>query len=122
MVKEKIRLAYEAGTVDQMKAELKEIIELCEATENKHFQWFSKLIKRHFDGMAAHAKFRLSNSKIEGINNKIKTLRRQGYGYTDDEYFSSRSSMPAERSTSGTRHHTEKMIELCFIRHGASVL
>ena len=37
--------------------------------------------------MAAHAKFRLSNAKIEGINNKIKTLRRQGYGYPDDEYF-----------------------------------
>ena len=87
LVKEKIRHAYEAGTVDQMKAELKEIIELCEATENKHFQWFSKLIKRHFDGMSAHAKFRLSNGQIKGINNKIKTLRRQGYGYPDDEYF-----------------------------------
>jgi hypothetical protein len=24
---------------------------------------------------------------MEGINNKIKTLRRQGYGYPDDEYF-----------------------------------
>ena len=87
LVKEKIRHAYEAGTVDQMKAELKEIVEICEATENKHFQWFSKLINRHFNGMAAHAKFRLSNAKIEGINNKIKTLRRQGYGYPDDEYF-----------------------------------
>ena len=87
LVREKIRHSYAAGTVDQMKAELNEIIELCEGTENKHFQWFSKLIKRHFDGMAAHAKFRLSNGKIEGINNKIKTLRRQGYGYPDDEYF-----------------------------------
>ena len=25
--------------------------------------------------------------KIEGINQKIKTLRRHGYGYPDDEYF-----------------------------------
>ena len=24
---------------------------------------------------------------IEGINQKIKTLRRHGYGYPDDEYF-----------------------------------
>ena len=24
---------------------------------------------------------------FEGINNKIKTLRRQGYGYPDDDYF-----------------------------------
>jgi len=29
----------------------------------------------------------LKSGKIEGINNKIKTLRRQAYGYPDDEYF-----------------------------------
>jgi hypothetical protein len=29
----------------------------------------------------------ISAGKIEGINNKIKTLRRQGYGYPDDDYF-----------------------------------
>lgn len=37
--------------------------------------------------MVAFAKYRITNSTIEGINNKIKTLRRQGYGYPDDEYF-----------------------------------
>ena len=70
-----------------MTAELKEIMNLCDATGDKHMQWFSKLIKEHFNGMVARAKFRISNGKIEGINNKIKTLRRQGYGYPDDEYF-----------------------------------
>ncbi|MCD5448610.1 transposase, partial [Lactobacillus delbrueckii subsp. lactis] len=28
-----------------------------------------------------------STGKLEGINNKIKTERRKGYGYPDDEYF-----------------------------------
>ncbi|MCI7252215.1 MAG: transposase, partial [Succinatimonas sp.] len=28
-----------------------------------------------------------SNGKIEGINQKIKTIRRQSYGLPDDEYF-----------------------------------
>ncbi|HSX38440.1 MAG TPA: transposase, partial [Chlamydiales bacterium] len=28
-----------------------------------------------------------SNGKAEGINNKIKTLKRQAYGYRDMEYF-----------------------------------
>ena len=95
-----------------MKAELKEIVEICEATENKHFKWFSKLINRHFNGMAAHVEFRLSNAKIEGINNKIKTLRRQGYGYPDDEYFFLK--IIDVKSTSETRHHTEKVIEPRF--------
>ena len=36
---------------------------------------FSKnLLSEHFNGMVARAKFRISNGKIEGINNKIKTL------------------------------------------------
>lgn len=34
-----------------------------------------------------HATFNISAGKIEGINNKIKTLRRKGYGYPDDDYF-----------------------------------
>ncbi|MFA7087276.1 MAG: transposase, partial [Aliarcobacter sp.] len=29
----------------------------------------------------------ISAGKIEGVNNRIKTLRRQGYGYPDDDYF-----------------------------------
>ena len=33
------------------------------------------------------ATFNISAGRIEGINNKIKTLRRKGYGYPDDDYF-----------------------------------
>lgn len=41
----------------------------------------------HFEGIIAHATFNISAGKIEGINNKIKTLRRKGYGYPDDDHF-----------------------------------
>lgn len=40
-----------------------------------------------FEGIIAHATYKISAGKIEGINQKIKTLRRHGYGYPDDEYF-----------------------------------
>ena len=29
----------------------------------------------------------ISNGKIEGTNNKIKVLKRQAYGYRNDEFF-----------------------------------
>ena len=87
LVKEKLEHAYKAGTVAEMAEELHEIMDICQATGNKHFLWFSNLIESHFNGMVACAKYRITNSTIEGINNKIKTLRRQGYGYPDDEYF-----------------------------------
>ena len=35
----------------------------------------------------AHATFNISDGRIEGINNKIKTLRCKGCGYQDDDYF-----------------------------------
>ena len=31
-----------------------------------------------------------SNAKVEGINNKIKVMKRQAYGYRDDQYFTLR--------------------------------
>lgn len=30
---------------------------------------------------------RVTNTVLEGTNNKIKVLRRKGYGYRDNEYF-----------------------------------
>jgi transposase len=41
----------------------------------------------HFKGLLTYFKHRVTNAKTEGINNKIKTLKRQAYGYRDMEYF-----------------------------------
>ena len=88
LIKEKLKYAYDKRILaEEMAKELKEIMNICEASKDKHLLWFSKLIKEHFNGMVARAKFRISNGMMEGINYKIKTLRRQGYGYPDDEYF-----------------------------------
>lgn len=34
-----------------------------------------------------HARFPLHTSLLEGINNKIKVMKRMAYGYRDDDYF-----------------------------------
>lgn len=38
-------------------------------------------------GILAYYKCRTSNAKVEGINNKIKVLKRNAYGYRDIDYF-----------------------------------
>ena len=53
----------------------------------EYLKWFGRMLENHFDGIIAHARFRISAGKIEGINNRIKTIRRMEYGYPDDEYF-----------------------------------
>ena len=72
---------------ERMKQCLDEIIDLCRSTGKWYFHKFQCLLEGHMAGILAHTRYRLSSGKIEGINNKIKTLRRQGYGYPDDEYF-----------------------------------
>lgn len=87
LIKTKLTDAYTSDSEPEMAAAISEIMELCSGTDNAHFQWFERLLDKHFEGIIAHATYRISSGKIEGINNKIKTLRRQGYGYPDDEYF-----------------------------------
>jgi len=44
------------------------------------------LFKRR-EGILAWYNKGISNGKVEGINNKIKVMKRDAYGYRDDEYF-----------------------------------
>lgn len=87
LIKEKLSDAYRMTDEPAMAEAIIEIIDLCRATENKHFLWFANLLDTRFEGVIAHATYPITSGKVEGINNKIKTLRRQGYGYPDDEYF-----------------------------------
>jgi len=87
LIKEKLTKAYDASDELRMSEEIIDIMDLCEATGNTHLLWFKRLIDSHFEGIIAHATYKISAGKTEGINNKIKTMRRQGYGYPDDEYF-----------------------------------
>jgi transposase len=87
LIKEKLCEAYKMTDEPSMAGAISEIMDMCMATGNKHLLWFSRLLDNHFEGIIAHATYDISAGKIEGVNNRIKTLRRQGYGYPDDDYF-----------------------------------
>jgi len=87
LVKEKLSAAYTLADEARMAGAISDIMDICQATGNKHLLWFEKMLNTHFSGIIAHATYKISSGKIEGINQKIKTLRRHGYGYPDDEYF-----------------------------------
>jgi len=87
LIKEKLTLAYSRQDEPEMAEDIISIMDICEATGNEHLLWFKRLLSNHFEGIIAHATYHISSGKVEGINNKIKTLRRHSYGYPDDEYF-----------------------------------
>ena len=55
IVKEKLSYAYSLTDECKMSDEIIEIIDICNATQNKHFRWFAKLLENHFEGIIAHA-------------------------------------------------------------------
>lgn len=50
-------------------------------------QSFAKTLRRHWFEILNYHTFPLTTGPLEGLNNKIKTLKRQSYGFRDLEYF-----------------------------------
>lgn len=48
---------------------------------------FARKLKKHFSGILSHCKYPIHTSILEGINNKIKVIKRVAYGFRDTEYF-----------------------------------
>lgn len=48
---------------------------------------FANTLMAHRSGILAWYDYHISTAKLEGINNKIKTMKRQAYGYRDEKFF-----------------------------------
>jgi transposase len=47
----------------------------------------AQTLRTHSGGILNYFKHRISTGRLEGINNKIKTLKRKAYGYRDETFF-----------------------------------
>lgn len=50
-------------------------------------QRFARNLRRYTRGILASALFPMHTSLLEGVNNKIKVIKRMAYGFRDKEYF-----------------------------------
>jgi transposase len=50
-------------------------------------QVFVRRLEPYLAGILAHCRWPLGTNLVEGINNKIKVIKRVAYGYRDDAYF-----------------------------------
>lgn len=56
----------------------------------KPFRKLAKTIRKYRGYIETYIKSKLTTAVSEGLNNKIKTLRRMGYGYTNEESYKSK--------------------------------
>lgn len=48
---------------------------------------FAQNLKPYISGILSHCRWPLGTNLVEGINNKIKVIKRMAYGFRDDDYF-----------------------------------
>jgi transposase len=48
---------------------------------------FARNLRKRLDGILGHCRYPLHTSLLEGINNKVKVIKRMAYGFRDDAYF-----------------------------------
>lgn len=66
---------------------LKRWLSLAEQSDAEEILKFAKTIRRRIRGLVNHATYPITNGKLEGTNNLVKTIRRQSYGFRDTQYF-----------------------------------
>jgi len=48
---------------------------------------FARALKKRLCGVLAHCKYPIHTGILEGINNKVKVIKRVAYGFRDQDYF-----------------------------------
>ena len=88
ILKDLLKKLWEEVNPVQVQKALEEWCQLAYESHLKPVMAFAKMLKKYAYGIYNHCRFPIHTSRLEGINNKIKVIKRRAYGYHDLEYFS----------------------------------
>lgn len=86
-LKEQFRAIFELTDRDEAARQLDDWIHQVETSGLKAFQGFVTTLRNWHDYILNYFHERCSNGFAEGMNNKIKLLKRRGFGYTNFDHF-----------------------------------
>ena len=87
ILKDELKMVFrQDNSVDMLKY-LTCLIGKMRASGLKPLKSFSRKLTKHWPGLITYAKHRIHTSLLEGINNKIKEIKRSAFGSRDFNYF-----------------------------------
>jgi transposase len=87
LLKEEMRWFWNLPSAELAESFLQTWAQEAKAIGIKHFENLAESFLRHKAGLISYFAHRISTGPLEGLNNKIKVLKRQAYGFRDKEYF-----------------------------------
>ena len=85
-LKERLRDLYRTIDPHLARQHLSAWCRSAERSRLKPFKTLARQIRKHFDGIIAAVEHGLSNSRLEGINAKIRLINKRGYGHPNAEH------------------------------------
>ncbi len=86
-LKEELSEIWEQYDYDTAEGMLLDWIMYAESLQIKEISNFAKTLRRHAIGILAYYDCEITTGPLEGLNNKIKTMKRQAYGFRNMDYF-----------------------------------
>ena len=85
--KEKLRQLWSQGTKAQAKIWLDDWCEQANDSELTVLKKFAKTLRKHEVGILNYYDENMTSGKVEGVNDRLKTIVKVAYGYRDWEFF-----------------------------------
>jgi transposase len=85
-LKEELNEVWEQDDEEAAQALLLDWIAYAEATGIRILHQFARTLRFHARGILAYYDYPISTGPLEGTNNKIKTMKRQAYGFRDQDF------------------------------------
>lgn len=85
-LKEQLSEVWEQDDEDEARTFLLDWVAQAECSGIRMLIQFAKTIRLHAQGILAWYDYPISTGPLEGTNNKIKTMKRQAYGFRDPEF------------------------------------
>jgi len=86
-MKEDLRLLWSQKNRKDADIFLDDWIARAKSSEIRMLEKFADTLTEHRQGILSYYRYRISTGPLEGTNNKIKTMKRQAYGFRDMEFF-----------------------------------
>ncbi len=87
ILKDYLKLVYFYSDRDIVKETLDQWCQMAETLDNATVNAFVRKLRNHEYGILEHADYPIGTSILEGVNNKIKVIKRKAYGFHDMDYF-----------------------------------
>lgn len=100
VLKDDLKRLWDCETREEAELLLGQWTQAAEESDLQPLVTFAKTLHRYAYGLLNHCDYPINNGRLEGLNNKIKVIKRRCYGFHDLDYFALKIMQASPRSPS----------------------